>query len=121
MDGQLPLGDDSTEEPDPANPMPTPPPTITDEETATDSAANRFMHLLRHPEEQNGDGEHSHRVRNHFMNDLTRTSNYVPMIDPTEKESPITIWLRKTDALPAKAKPRSIAYWMAKAGEARRG
>lgn len=118
MERQLPLADDSTEEPDPANPMLTPTPTITDEETAANLAANRFMHLLHHPEEQNRDGEHTHRARNRFMNDLTRTSNNVPMIVPTEKESPITAWLRKTDALPAKAKPRPIAYWIAKAGEA---
>jgi hypothetical protein len=91
----------------------------TSQESEDNVAASRFMHLLRHPEEQNRDGEQSdrNRNRNRFMNDLTRTSIPVPVVAPKDKESVITTKLRKTGRVMTKARPKDIAYWIAKASE----
>ena len=92
-------------------------PNIAEEKSEPNFAANRFMHLLHHPEVQNYDGEQTDRTRNRFMNDLTRTSVPMPLVGPKNKESVITTKLRKTGRVMAKATPRDIAYWIAKAAE----
>lgn len=90
-------------------------PNIAEEESKANDAARRFMHLLRHPEEQNRDGIQSDR--NRLMNDMTRPSFPEPMTASKNKESVITTKLRKTGRVTAKAKPKDIAYWIAKATE----
>jgi hypothetical protein len=75
----------------------TPAPSITEEKAAAAIAANRFMHLLQHPEEQNRDGEHVDQTRSRAMNELRILSLHLPPKTSNASQQAITTKLQRSD------------------------
>jgi hypothetical protein len=90
---------------------------ITDEEIEADIAANRFMHLLHHPEEQDRNGDQTGATQKGATHGPPPAEPPLPLRALTDTESALTTELRENDESIGQAKIRRITPWTKTAGQ----